>query len=175
MMSVSPDHLADDATDPRLRWKPVSQPMGSVDGAWWPRSLDLVAELRVLSGHVATRLRYLARVAYADSAWETAPRLMKVVGNTVRLDGFASQDPALIYLSGPERQRLTLLVIPPAAPVLAANEAMTRAARPGMVPRGADILAATGIEARPPVALAIDDPASDRWESDGGPAGRLAR
>ncbi|WP_166659212.1 DUF5994 family protein [Labedaea rhizosphaerae] len=167
--------MTNDSADPRLRWKPVAPVTGTVDGAWWPRSLDLVAELRVLSGQVATRLRYLARVAYADQVWEPAPRLMKADGHTVRLDGFALQDPALLYLSGPDRQRLTLLVIPPTAPARAADEAMTRAARPGVVPRGADILAAMGIEPGPPVARATDDPASDRRESDGGPAGSHAR
>lgn len=55
----------------RLRLKPSAPATGYVDGAWWPRSRDLTAELAALGEVLAIRLE---RVAYGLSAWDRAPR-----------------------------------------------------------------------------------------------------
>jgi len=50
------------ATEPRLRLKPAAPAMGHVDGAWWPRTRDLTAELPALLAAVAARLGRIDRV-----------------------------------------------------------------------------------------------------------------
>ena len=58
----------------RLRLKPKAPRTGYVDGAWWPRSHDLAAELPTLVEVLAVRLGPVGRVAYSIGAWDTPPR-----------------------------------------------------------------------------------------------------
>jgi hypothetical protein len=46
----------------RRRRKPKAPTTGYVDGAWWPRSRDLAAELPVLIAVLAARLGSIVRV-----------------------------------------------------------------------------------------------------------------
>ncbi len=132
---------------PRLSMKPVA-PMESLDGAWWPYSRDLSVELPALAAALATRLGYLVRVAYPIDAWTPAPRYVAVLGQAVRLDGFPSQDYSVLYLSGPARQRITVLVVPPEATDSAARIAMELTCASGSAARPTEILAVAG--ASPP-------------------------
>jgi hypothetical protein len=47
---------------------------GRVDGAWWPRSDDLTAEVPGLAAALQSRLGTIERVAYHPAAWAPAPR-----------------------------------------------------------------------------------------------------
>jgi hypothetical protein len=57
----------------RLRLRPKALTTGYVDGAWWPRSRDLAAELPALLAVPAVRLGEIPRVSYDLTEWETAP------------------------------------------------------------------------------------------------------
>jgi hypothetical protein len=66
------------ATEPvrhalRLKLKPKAPASGYVDGAWWPRSLDLPTELPALVEVLAIRLGHVERVSYHLGAWDAAP------------------------------------------------------------------------------------------------------
>lgn len=108
---------------PRVQLKPATPDPGGtghVDGAWWPRSRDLTAELPVLLATLATRLGTVERVAYNLDEWQPAGRRLDGEGTRVRLDGFHSQLAGTVDVIGP-RGRVTILVIPPEQPAESAR------------------------------------------------------
>ncbi|ONI90579.1 hypothetical protein ALI144C_02535 [Actinosynnema sp. ALI-1.44] len=111
-----------------MRLKPSESTVGYVDGAWWPRSRDLAAELPALVKVLAVRLGPVWRVVFAYTSWGDAPRRIQLDGHSVRLDGFRSQDENVISVVSMDRQRIHLLVIPPDADKAASHEAMMTAA-----------------------------------------------
>lgn len=58
---------------PRLRLKPKAPQSGYVDGAWWPHSADLAAELPDLLSALSVRLGPIGRVIYNSNEWPTPP------------------------------------------------------------------------------------------------------
>jgi hypothetical protein len=151
-------------TQLRLRLKPKAPATGYVDGAWWPRSRDLTAELPALAEVLAVRLSRIERVAYALSAWDPAPRRFDVAGHRVRLEGFTYQDQNIIHLTGSNRGRISLLVVPPEMTDATGHDALMTAGRRGNADRPEEILAASSL---PTPRVATDD-AEGRWEGDGG-------
>jgi hypothetical protein len=136
----------------------------AVDGAWWPRSNDLAAELPDLVAALDERGVRIARIAYALSAWAVAPHKVSAGGRIVRTGGFRVIDPTLVSLTpaGGEGEPLDLRVVPPDTdPETAARE--LRADSGDRPQRTA---------ARPPVPAPRHRPASsdgeDDWESEGG-------
>jgi hypothetical protein len=57
----------------RLRLKPAHQACGFVQGAWWPRSTLLTAELPPLLAALSLRFGRIDRVQYHKSDWSPAP------------------------------------------------------------------------------------------------------
>ena len=57
---------------PRLRLKPKAPQSGYVDGAWWPHSEDLTAELPDLLSVLSVRLGPIGRVIYSVNEWANA-------------------------------------------------------------------------------------------------------
>src|SRR6476620_8200001 len=53
----------------RLNLKPESATTGFVDGAWWPTSRDLAAEMPSLIAALADRVGTVERVSYNIDAW----------------------------------------------------------------------------------------------------------
>src|SRR6185503_17877724 len=70
------NEVADSAARIRFR-QPVST-AGYVDAAWWPRSLDLTAELPALLDVMWTAGREISRVTYSIAGWAPAPRRLRV-------------------------------------------------------------------------------------------------
>jgi hypothetical protein len=128
----------------RLRLKPATPVTGYVDGAWWPRSRDLVTELPALLADLEVRVGRVSRVGYHLGAWDPAPR--RLPGGTVRLEGFRSTDPHLLTVVGRSSARIVLLVVPADTPDPAAQAALDAASTPGDRHSGAELLAgATGV------------------------------
>jgi hypothetical protein len=116
---------------PRLRLEPKALSSGYVDGAWWPRSRDLAAELPALLAVLAVRLGAIPRVSYNLAEWDTAPRQIAADGVRVRLSGFWSRPAHTVDLVAGDRRRLALLVVPPGTDPSVAHRTMMRAARRG--------------------------------------------
>jgi hypothetical protein len=163
--------LAEPGQQPlRLKLKPVVPPADRLDGAWWPRSRDVATEVPALAEALATRLGQITGVAFAISAWNPAPPRIDVDGHLVRLEGVDEHDENVVRVSGPDRQRLRLLVVPPEATGTTGDDAMLLASRPVEADWPAEILAVSG--ARP--APLIPGPRPDRdLGSRGGRRGRI--
>ncbi|GAA3834148.1 hypothetical protein GCM10022380_60630 [Amycolatopsis tucumanensis] len=115
----------------RMTLKPEAPATGQVDGAWWPRSRDLSAELPALLAALTARLGAVERSTYHLDGWNPAGTKLATGGRTVRLDGFRSQRPGTVTLVGTGMRRLTLLVVPPETTDAAAAKAMRDASLPG--------------------------------------------
>ena len=145
---------------PRLRLKPEAPATGWVDGAWWPRSRDLTAELPSLFPALTARLGRIERVAYHLDAWPPTPRRLRSGDEhgDVRLEGFRSQHTATLTVIGSgARRRVTLLVIPPDADPGLAQRALLTAAHRGNDDTADALLSGLA-----------DDTAVQRWEVEGG-------
>jgi hypothetical protein len=115
---------------PRLRLKPKALPTGYVDGAWWPHSDDLVAEVPDLVAVLSVRLGPIDRVIYHLEEWQPAPRRMTIDGRAIRLAGYHRQPKDTIEVQGVDRKRLILAVVPPTSDDAQAHDAMMAAASP---------------------------------------------
>jgi len=135
-MTLNQDHTdvaqrhASPVHTPRLRLKPKSPESGYVDGAWWPHSDDLAAELPDLLAVLSVRLGEIGRVIYKLGEWSSAPRKMTVGGRPVRLDGYRLQPVNTVEVLGLNRQRIVLLVVSPRADPDQAHAIMMTAAGP---------------------------------------------
>lgn len=120
-----PTDVADQDEEPaRLRLKPPGPRTGRVDGVWWPPSDDLAAEAPALIAAAADRIGPVETITYPLSAWESVPRRIIVNGARLRLGGYRWQEQHTIDLFT-ARQRLTLLVVPPASTAQDADRAFT--------------------------------------------------
>jgi hypothetical protein len=155
----------------RLRLKPKAPRTGYVDGAWWPRSRDLSAELPSLLTVLAVRLERVDRITFNLAAWSASPRRLRFEDADVRLEGFRAQPATTVTVIGAwDRHRLTLLVVPPETdPVAAHGILMTAAHRDDH--RSPEAL----LHDRPgPEPLTAGEKALQSWEVDGGRLRKLA-
>ena len=83
---------------PRLTLEPAMVCDGLFDGAWWPRSRDIAAELPDLITALGAHLGCILRVALDAAAWDDVPRSVTVKAEAVRIGRFASS-PGTISLS----------------------------------------------------------------------------
>jgi hypothetical protein len=140
MSSASSTFPATTTTD-RLSLKPESATTGFVDGAWWPASRDLAAEMPALLDALGDQVGPVERVSYNIDAWNAVPRKVRVDGHVVRMGGFRSQSAATLKVLG-ERRTLTLLVVPPETDEQAAHHILATASEAGNID-GVDALMAT--------------------------------
>lgn len=97
---------------PRLKLKRKAPMSGYVDGAWWPHSDDLAAELPDLLAVLSVRLGAAQRVNYHLGEWAAGPRKMTAGGHVLRLDGYHNQPPNTLGFTDGRGQNLVLLVVP---------------------------------------------------------------
>lgn len=115
---------------PRLRLKPKARPSGHVDGAWWPWSNHLAAELPDLLAVLSVRLGTIGRVVFNVDEWHGAPGQFAVGGSLVRLDGFRDQPPHTLEVVGVNRSNVVLLVVSSNTEADYAHTTMMTAATP---------------------------------------------
>lgn len=112
----------------RLKLKPQGAAGGYVDGAWWPRSRALPAELPALLDGLSDQLAPVERVSYHLNDWDRADRKIHANGKMIRLGGFRFQHPNTVDVIS-AHHRLTLLVIPQTTDEHTARQSMDNAAR----------------------------------------------
>ncbi|WP_436498998.1 DUF5994 family protein [Actinokineospora sp. HUAS TT18] len=113
----------------RLRLRPKAPASGYVDGAWWPHSHDLSAELPSLLAVLNVRLGRVERVSYHLADWSAAPRRVNIDGDMTRLGGFTAQSAHTVDMIAADGRRLTLLVVPPDTDESAAHGTMMNASQ----------------------------------------------
>ena len=103
------------------------------DGAWFPRSNDLAAEVPELIAELERRGVRVERFTYALDAWLPAPRKVVVNGRTVRTGGFRSMNAQVVCITwAGGLRRADLLVIPPETDVLTGARALRLCTRRGL-------------------------------------------
>jgi hypothetical protein len=137
--TVSP---ASAAADLRLRLELPRVPLTLLDGAWWPRSGDPVAELPALIRAIQQSRGYLSHVMLHSDGWESTPRRLDVDGHMVRVAWFTSGPAGLLTTTSHGRDRVDLLVVPADAADGPAEVAMAAAADASNTMRAPEILAA---------------------------------
>ncbi len=114
----------------RLQLKPYRSVSEHIDGAWWPRTTNLVDELPSLLTSVSERLGPVVMVGYRRNGWEDTPALVEIGGHTVELLAFTSNEPSSVILIGEDGHHLTLHVIRPDAGEEVARQALKDARVP---------------------------------------------
>ncbi|MEU4595843.1 DUF5994 family protein [Nocardia sp. NPDC023988] len=145
---------------PRLRIRARSAADHYIDGAWWPRSDDLSAELPDLLAVLGVRLGPVWRVVYDPSCWASAPSRITVAGKTVRLDAYHFELWNTMYVFGRDAAMMVLQVIPSGTDARIAHESLMAAAE-------------ADPEDSPPPAL--DPQATDTADNDRQPFGEPTR
>jgi hypothetical protein len=127
----------------RIRLKPSSRHPGMVNGAWWPRSRDLVRELPPLIEALAPMWGRIYHLTLQVDMWPEIPKHVVTGDHVVRVGWYgAEQDPhdiCLISLRG--NARCDLLVVPPELDPGTAERLMTEAASAGNMQTASALLA----------------------------------
>jgi hypothetical protein len=154
----------------RLRLKPAHRSCGSVQGAWWPRSTQLVTELPLLLAALSSRLGTVERVLYDDTNWAPASLRMELGGRSVILEDSSTTSTNTLSVIGEGFGTVVLLVVPPHTNPTRAYTAVMTAAKPDDVSSPDELL---GIGPREAQDRRLALLAHQRWESEGGAIRRL--
>ncbi|WP_051700624.1 DUF5994 family protein [Streptomyces sp. NRRL F-4474] len=125
-----------------LRLETTRSREGPLDGAWWPRTHDIEAELPALISALTEYLGPITRVGVDAAAWNALPTRLVVDGQVVHLDSDPVGDDTVLITRG-HNDHFALLVVPPDTAADAAREAMARAVRADNITQAAQILIAT--------------------------------
>jgi hypothetical protein len=150
---------------PRLVLAPARAGQAVLDGGWWPRSWDPVAELPGLVLALSDRYGQIRRMMLNSATWDGRFRRLAVGTTVIRTGWFTSLDPAVLIATTDTGDQLDILVVPPQTRPEAANLAMTAAADPADTRRAPDILAALTAPASHP---AHNPDADAVWDNEGG-------
>ncbi|MEV8524794.1 DUF5994 family protein [Streptomyces sp. NPDC052000] len=98
----------------RLRLTPPGNGPYPIDGAWWPRSDDLTAELPLLIRALPHSWPQIAHATVNAAMWSAFPGRILVANHVIQLHRATSRRaPDTICLLAPGRGRWDLLVIQP--------------------------------------------------------------
>ncbi|GED88680.1 hypothetical protein TNCT6_57650 [Streptomyces sp. 6-11-2] len=122
-----------------LRLETTESREGVLDGAWWPRSRDIAAELPALLSALTGHLGPLTRVGLDTTAWEGLPTRIVVDDRVVHIDSFPLGDDTVLITRG-DQDIFSLLVVPPDTAPEAARAAMAQAVRADNVTQANQIL-----------------------------------
>ncbi|MGW7351058.1 DUF5994 family protein [Streptomyces sp. NPDC054784] len=145
----------------RLSLTPKTTLAGQLDGAWWPVSRDLDAELPPLVAALGDVWGRVTRVTVNPTHWPVIPRKVPAAGHTVHVGWFTEQHPDKLILLSRRVGRWDLLVIPPETGSAAAARLMAAAAEPGSVLTAGALMADE-------VGIGEALRREARWESEGG-------
>lgn len=112
----------------RLALKADGGSSGLLDGAWWPRSRDLLSELPALTDVLDPLWGRITRVAVNPAHWPVVPHQVPVHGHTVKVGWFTPElDPHKLLLLSYGKGRWDLLIIPPETGAASAARLMAAA------------------------------------------------
>jgi len=124
---------------------------GILDGAWWPRSRAIGAELPALVTALTEHLGPVTRIGLDAGAWEELPTRMIIDDRIVHIDSFPVGDDTIL-ITRSDQDLFSLLVIPPHATPDAARAAMARSVHVDNIAQAEQILVDTGTGRARPIA-----------------------
>jgi hypothetical protein len=158
----------------RLSLTSKTTPAGRLDGAWWPYTRDLSAELPPLTTALDASGGRITRVTVNPARWPVIPREVVVDGRSVHVGRFTERE-ADDLLLGQEADDLILLcftdgrwdlsVIPPATHPAAAVRLMAATAIPGNVLKADALVAGEAATGR---GMRDSRNQEGAWEAEGG-------
>ncbi|MDE3724386.1 STAS domain-containing protein [Nocardiopsis sp. N85] len=148
---------------PRLRLNPISHRGAVLDGGWWPRSGDPVAELPGLVLAIDDRLGPVHLLELGVTGWYHRPDLLAVAGRAIRLSWSLEMPPDLVVAVGRNGTRTRLLVVPPGVTTFAAWSALDLAILSTNTEKAAENMDVAGMSPPSPRTAPETD-----WESEGG-------
>ena len=150
---------------PRLQLQHPNSVHTLLDGGWWPRSTDPLAELPGLILAIDALHGPVKQIMLNVGDWAEHPRRLGVAGRIVRIGYFASQPERLLTaLSSRSGDRVDLFVVPADTDAPVADAAMALAATAGNQIHAGHILRTVQT---PSLATTNDEP-EDTWEGEGG-------
>jgi hypothetical protein len=128
----------------RLRLDPDPNRGKVLDGGWWPRSTDAVAELPELLASLGTGRGEITHVLLNVADWDLPhPTRVAKGRSAARLGWYTSQPSGLLtVMTEFGRDRFDLLVVPPDTSPEDADRALSAAADPDDRRRAGELLAA---------------------------------
>lgn len=84
-----------------------------LDGAWWPYSRDLEAEMSHLVHQFPPIDGRISRAVYSPPDWDAPPRELTAGQGVIEVRASLRDDPHVLILELSDGRRLTLLVVPP--------------------------------------------------------------
>jgi Family of unknown function (DUF5994) len=133
----------------RLRMTPRLIHANSLDGAWWPRSSDLIKELPPLLLAVSKRIGRIRGVLLNQVEWLPTPVDWTPPGNhRVRIGWYGHQEAHMAVLIGDSAKRVDLLVIPTGSDARSAFAAMEIATTMGNTLTGPEALRSAALSSR---------------------------
>ncbi|GAA2318994.1 DUF5994 family protein [Streptomyces caniferus] len=155
----------------RLLLAPAGTAPALLDGAWWPRSRDLMAELPSLTAFLDPLWGRITHVTVNPTFWPVIPRKVPVKGHVVGVGWFKEeQDPHKLLLLSYTTGRWDLLVIPPETGPATAARLMTEAADPFGTLTASGLM---GAAEQRRIAADADSALISAWDSEGGHGARL--
>jgi hypothetical protein len=127
---------------PRLVLNPTRTGRAVLDGGWWPRSWDPLAELPGLVLALSAWYRPIAHLMLSSDTWDGRFRRLAVGPMVVRIGWFSTQSPAVLIAITNTGDQIDILVVPPQTPPDVADLALAAAADPADGRRAPEILAA---------------------------------
>jgi hypothetical protein len=121
----TPVHDAETPPLLRLELDPNRTAEPYLDGAFWPRSRELSAELPALIGALSADLGPIALVGYHRDAWNTASGRIGFGGNDIHLEAFDSPGPPTMVVIADSGRCVNLRVVPPDTDATSAAQAMS--------------------------------------------------
>ncbi len=147
---------------PRFRLKPTAHGSGHVDGAWWPRSDDLMMELPDLIAVLSARVGAVGQVMYHPSEWTTTPNELVISERAVQLDGSRGQPPNTVEVLDAKGNKLVFLVVPAGIDPDQAHAIVMTAAASG---NASSVDALLMISVKDRKSRTERDAARERWDS----------
>jgi anti-anti-sigma factor len=148
---------------PRLRLNSTPYRGAVLDGGWWPRSGDPVAELPGLVLALDAYRGPVHGLELGVTGWQARPGLLAVAGRAVHLSWSLDTPPDLLVAVACNGSRTRLLVVPPGVGEFTASSALDLAALATNTDRASEIMDVASMLPPPPRTA----PESD-WESEGG-------
>ncbi len=141
-MKAIPDRAAPTAPGRPLRLllAPERRKPGRLDGAWWPRSNDLLRELPSLAAKLDAQWGRVTRITVNPAQWPVIPRRIPVAGHVVHAGWYAAEQDKHVVMLCSYGRRLNLLVIPPQTDAVDADRFMAEASDPRNTRTASDLL-----------------------------------